>query len=82
VIAKTKVRFLIGNAYPKNCYVLDGAMSLADGFTRDGSDVQRRSATSRTDRLVGCFSSILDIGVMPQKSNAKRVSVETSVFYS
>jgi len=98
---------------------LDGAMSLADGFTRDGSDVQsiatkslighdgcagrsgsglcweatrggisrspmrqRRSATRRTDRLVGCFSSTLDIGVMPQKSNAERVSVETSVFYS
>jgi len=31
---------------------------------------------------VGCFSSTLDIGVMPQKSNAKRVSGETSVFYS
>jgi len=41
VIAKTKVRFLIGNAYPKNCYGLDGAMSLADGFTRDGSDAPK-----------------------------------------
>jgi len=41
VIAKTKVRFLIGNAYPKNCYGLDGAMSSADGFTRDGSDAPK-----------------------------------------
>jgi len=82
VIAKTKVRFLTGNAYPKNCHGLDGAISSADGFTRDGSDVHSRSATRRSDRLVGCFSSTLDIGVMPQKSNAKRASVETSVFYS
>jgi|GEM_PF-7040967 len=26
---------------PKNCYGLDGAMSLADGFTRDGSDASK-----------------------------------------